>query len=107
MKLEGIYVPLVTPFDKDGKIDQPKLETLVEAMVDKGVAGLAACGTTGEYYALDDAERSQVLKTVHRVAAGRIEVIAGSGDLCTYRSGERAVEVKAIGHCAVPLSPPT
>ena len=106
MKLEGIYVPLVTPFDKDGKIDQPKLETLVEAMVDKGVAGLAACGTTGEYYALDDAERSQVLKTVHRVAAGRIELIAGVGDLCTYRSVERAVEAKAIGYDAVLLSPP-
>src|SRR5699024_6169343 len=80
MKLEGIYVPLVTPFDAHGEIDQPKLETLVEAMVGKGVAGLAACGTTGEYYALSDAERTRVLETVHRVAAGRVELIAGIGD---------------------------
>lgn len=106
MTLEGIYVPLVTPFDASGAIDSAKLETLVEAMIDKGVAGLAACGTTGEYYALVDAERTQVLETVHRVAAGRIELIAGIGDLSTQRSVERAAEARAIGYDAVLLSPP-
>lgn len=106
MKLEGIYVPLVTPFDAHGEIDQPKLETLVEAMVGKGVAGLAACGTTGEYYALSDAERTRVLETVHRVAAGRVELIAGIGDLSTRRSVERAAEAEAIGYDALLLSAP-
>ncbi len=106
MKLEGIYVPLVTPFDANGDIDQPKLETLVEAMIGKGVAGLAACGTTGEYYALKDDERSLVLETVHRVAAGRIELIAGIGDMAPRRSIERAAEAKAIGYDCLLLSPP-
>lgn len=106
MTLEGIYVPLVTPFDATGAIDPAKLETLVDSMVDKGVAGLAACGTTGEYYALSDAERTQVLETIHRVAAGRIELIAGIGDLSTQRSVERAVEARKIGYNAVLLSPP-
>lgn len=106
MKLDGIYIPLVTPFDAQNAIDQPKLETLVEAMIDKGVTGLAACGTTGEYYALSDAERSQVLATVHRVAAGRVELIAGIGDMSTQRSVERAAEAKAIGYDALLLSPP-
>lgn len=106
MTLEGIYVPLVTPFDAAGAIDAAKLETLVEAMIDKGVAGLAACGTTGEYYALADAERTQVLETVQRVAAGRIELIAGIGDLSTQRSVERAAQAKSIGYDAVLLSPP-
>lgn len=106
MKLEGIYVPLVTPFDARGDIDQAKLEALVEAMVGHGVAGLAACGTTGEYYALSDAERSQVLTTVQRVAAGRVELIAGIGDLSTRRSVERAAEAKALGYHGLLLSPP-
>lgn len=106
MKLEGIYVPLVTPFDETNTIDPAKLETLVEAMIDKGVAGLAACGTTGEYYALSDADRTQVLKAVHRVAAGRVGLIAGIGDLSPYRSIERAAEAKTIGYDSVLLSPP-
>ncbi|HET8554560.1 MAG TPA: dihydrodipicolinate synthase family protein [Rhodanobacteraceae bacterium] len=106
MQLDGIYVPLVTPFDADGALDTATLEALVEAMIDKGVAGLAACGTTGEYYALDDAERTQVLETVHRVAAGRIGLIAGIGDLSSRRSLERAAEAAAIGYDSLLLSPP-
>lgn len=106
MQFDGIYVPLVTPFDAHMEVDQAKLETLVEALIAKGVAGLAACGTTGEYYALSDAERSQVLRTVHRVAAGRIQLIAGIGDMSTRRSIERAAEAKAIGYECLLLSPP-
>jgi 4-hydroxy-tetrahydrodipicolinate synthase len=106
MKLEGIYVPLITPFDRRGQVDHATLETLVGALIDKGVAGLVACGTTGEYYALDDGERRQVLQTVHRAAAGRIGLIAGIGDLSTRRSVERSAEAHAIGYHAVLLSPP-
>lgn len=106
MRFDGIYVPLVTPFDGRGEIDSPKLETLVEAMIEKGVAGIAACGTTGEYYALSDVERTQVLKTVHRVATGRVPLIAGIGDLSTRRSIERAAEARAIGYDCLLLSPP-
>lgn len=106
MQFDGIYVPIVTPFDGNGEIDQPKLETLVEAMIDKGVAGIAACGTTGEYYALSDAERTQVLKAVQRVARGRIQLVAGIGDMSTRRSIERAAEARTIGYDCLLLSPP-
>lgn len=106
MRFDGIYVPLVTPFDGDGEIDQQKLETLVEAMVGKGVAGIAACGTTGEYYALSDAERTRVLETVQRVAGGRVQLIAGIGDMSTRRSIERAAEARTIGYDYLLLSPP-
>lgn len=106
MQFDGIYVPLVTPFDARMEVDQAKLETLIEAVIAKGVAGIAACGTTGEYYALSDAERTQVLKTAQRVAGGRIQLIAGIGDLSTRRSIERAAEARALGYDCLLLSPP-
>ncbi|HET7268298.1 MAG TPA: 4-hydroxy-tetrahydrodipicolinate synthase [Oleiagrimonas sp.] len=106
MKLEGIYVPLVTPFNGNGEVDVATLETLVDAMINKGVAGICACGTTGEYYALSDAERVQVLETVHRASAGRVPLIAGIGDMSTRRSIERAAGAKAIGYDSLLLSPP-
>lgn len=106
MQFDGIYVPLVTPFDARMEVDQAKLETLIEEVIAKGVAGIAACGTTGEYYALSDAERTQVLKMVQRVAGGRIQLIAGIGDLSTRRSIERAAEARAIGYDCLLLSPP-
>lgn len=106
MQLNGIYIPLVTPFDADGELDEAKLATLTQAMVQQGVAGIAACGTTGEYYALNDAERTRVLEIIHQTAADHVELIAGIGDLSTRRSIERAAEAKAIGYDSVLLSPP-
>jgi 4-hydroxy-tetrahydrodipicolinate synthase len=106
VKLDGIYVPLVTPFDADGEVDPSKLETLVQAMLDNGVAGLVACGTTGEYYALTDDERRLVLKTVQRAAAGRVELIAGIGDMSARRSINHAAEAKRLGYDSLLLSPP-
>lgn len=106
MQFDGIYVPLVTPFDRQGEIDQRQLETLVEAMLERGVAGLVAGGTTGEYYALSDAERTQVLKIVQRVAGSRVPLMAGIGDLSTRRAVERAAEAHAIGYDSLLLSAP-
>lgn len=106
MQLQGIYVPIVTPFDADGAVDEGRLAELAAALIDRGVAGLAACGTTGEYYALDDAERSRVLDVVARAGRGKVTLIAGVGDLSTRRSVERGVEAAALGYDALLLSPP-
>lgn len=106
MQLQGIYVPIVTPFDADGAVDEGRLAELAAALIDRGVAGLAACGTTGEYYALDDAERGRVLDVVARAGRGKVTLIAGVGDLSTRRSVERGVEAAALGYDALLLSPP-
>lgn len=106
MQLQGICVPIVTPFDASGAVDEVRLAELAAALIDRGVAGLAACGTTGEYYALNDAERSQVLDVVARAGRGKVMLLAGIGDLSTRRSVERGAEAAALGYDALLLSPP-
>ena len=106
MQLQGIYGPIVTPFDAGGAVDAARLQELAEALIATDVAGLAACGTTGEYYALSDAERSQVLQIVASVARGKVALIAGIGDLSSQRSVQRAAEAAALGYDALLLSPP-
>jgi 4-hydroxy-tetrahydrodipicolinate synthase len=59
----GIWVPLVTPF-RNQHIDHPALRRLAQRMVDAGVAGLIACGSTGEAAALSEAEQLSVLDTL-------------------------------------------
>ena len=59
----GSMVALVTPF-KDGKIDWPSLEALVEFHIKNGTNGIVPCGTTGESATLDHKEH-------HEVVAGR------------------------------------
>lgn len=106
MKLHGIYVPLVTPFKEDGSLDIATLEQLTEQFIAKGVAGLVACGTTGEYYTLTEEEREAVLTTVAKIAKGHVTLIAGINDLSTAGTVKRAKEAAALGYEAFMLAPP-
>lgn len=106
MRFNGIYVPLVTPFNADGSLDVETLKVLTQSFIDKGVSGLVACGTTGEYYALTEAERETVLKTVASVAKGKVTLIAGANDLSTEGACRRAKEALALGYEALMVAPP-
>lgn len=106
MNFYGILVPLVTPFHADKSLDLGSLATLVESMIQKGVAGLVACGTTGEYYALNEQEREAVLSTVAKIAKGRVTLIAGINDLSTEGACKRAKEAEALGYEGLMLAPP-
>nr|MBP9052839.1 dihydrodipicolinate synthase family protein [Ilumatobacteraceae bacterium] len=79
----GVIVPLVTPFHDDGSLALEVLPALVEFVLGAGVAGLVVAGTTGEGYALDMAERADVLRTVLAVTRGRVPVLAGVGGTAT------------------------
>jgi len=54
MKLEGVFAPLVTPFDENENINYPALEQLIEFLLEQGITGFVPGGTTGEVYALRD-----------------------------------------------------
>jgi 4-hydroxy-tetrahydrodipicolinate synthase len=78
--LEGVFVPVVTPFDEAGRVDVACLERLVGELLDAGAAGIVALGTTGEASALDDDERRLVAATCARVCADRgAPLIVGAG----------------------------
>ncbi|MFG2195464.1 dihydrodipicolinate synthase family protein [Streptomyces sp. NPDC048639] len=81
--LYGIHVPLVTPFDADGRIAGEALADLARSVLDAGAAGIVALGTTGEAAALDPAEKRAVIGTCARVCGERgatLTVGAGSND---------------------------
>ena len=82
LDFEGVYVPVVTPFDRDGDVDPTALAAVVERCLDAGVRGIVSCGTTGEYYALSDAERIDVMRHTHTFAAGRAQLVAGCNSGC-------------------------
>ncbi|WP_455884678.1 4-hydroxy-tetrahydrodipicolinate synthase [Pseudomonas spelaei] len=69
---QGIWVPVVTPF-QDGAIDFIGLRRLVGHLLDKHVAGIMVCTTTGEAAALSRDEQLAVLDAVlQQVPAGRV-----------------------------------
>jgi 4-hydroxy-2-oxoglutarate aldolase len=79
MLLEGIHLPLTTPFHPDGRLNWTKLEYNVGRYSLTPAAGLMLLGGSGEGAALTDAESREVLKTVGGAAAKEKVLLAAAG----------------------------
>lgn len=85
--LSGAYTALVTPFSEDGTtVDLEALESLIEAQIAGGIAGLVPCGTTGEAATLSEPEVRLVIDRTVRAARGRVPVVAGTGSFSTQKT---------------------
>jgi 4-hydroxy-tetrahydrodipicolinate synthase len=87
---------LITPF-KDGRVDVPAFQKLVEWQIDQGTHGLVPCGTTGESPTLSHEEHRQVIELCIEAAAGRVPVIAGTGSNSTAEAVELTRHAKDAG----------
>ncbi len=105
--LEGIYVPLVTPFDEQGQIHIEELRSLIAFMLESGVAGFVAVGTTGEGYALSFDERRLVLTTIVDCVEGALPVLAGVGGMSTHEAIDQAILAKRSGISGLMLAAPS
>lgn len=105
MNLNGILVPIVTPFDANNELNEAALERLVECFIEAGVGGIVACGTTGEYYALSAQERRRVLEIVAKTGRGRTTLIAGVNSMSPAEAISRIREAEELGYEALMLSP--
>src|SRR5258708_31054428 len=81
--LRGCATALVTPFAKDGAVDEERLRALIEYQIEGGVKILVPCGTTGESATMTDEEDQRVIKLTVDAARGRAHVIAGAGSNST------------------------
>ena len=82
MAFQGSICALITPF-RDGQIDFPAFEALIEHQIRSGTQGLVPCGTTGESPTLSHEEHDRVVELCVSVAAGRVPVMAGTGSNST------------------------
>ncbi len=96
---KGSMVALVTPF-KDGLVDEPCLERLVDFHVKNGTTALVPCGTTGESATLSYAEHDKVIELVVKFAKGRVPVIAGTGSNSTEEAIMLTRHAKKVGAAA-------
>ena len=78
--MRGCATALVTPFRKDGSVDDESFTSLVERQIKAGVKLLVPCGTTGESVTMSEAERLNVIRlTVSAAKAKTAHIIAGTG----------------------------
>ncbi|ACZ85451.1 dihydrodipicolinate synthase family protein [Streptosporangium roseum] len=105
-RFSGVVPPLVTPLTPGGEVDVPSLERLVEFLVEAGVTGLFALGSSGEAAFLTDARRDRALEVVVRTVAGRVPVLAGCIETTTARVIERAEVAAKLGADATVVTAP-
>jgi 4-hydroxy-tetrahydrodipicolinate synthase len=96
MQFSGTYTALITPF-RDGGIDVSAYQALIERQIAGGVDGIIPVGTTGESPTLDTTEHIEVIRLAIEFAAGRCEVIAGTGSNSTAEAIELTGLAEKLG----------
>jgi 4-hydroxy-tetrahydrodipicolinate synthase len=93
----GCGTALVTPFRRDGSLDEPTLRDLIRRQIDAGINFLVPCGTTGESPTLTREEHLRVVQCAVEEAAGKTPVLGGAGGYNTHEVIELARELERLG----------
>tara|TARA_B100001146_G_scaffold223086_1_gene236938 strand:- start:965 stop:1885 length:921 start_codon:yes stop_codon:yes gene_type:complete len=103
---KGVIVPIITPFTPEEKIDVGSLRNLIEYLIDGGVHGIWAAGTSGEFSSLTDPERLLLIKTVADQVNNRIPIIGNISATSTKLAVKLAKECNDIGIDGLAATPP-
>jgi dihydrodipicolinate synthase/N-acetylneuraminate lyase len=104
--LEGVIVALLTPVDREGRVDHGALRQLVERLTSRGVTGVSPLGSTGEGYSLGLDQRLAVVDTVAGAVPAGMPVIPG---VFAHNHEQAVAEIAAYadhGGTAVLAAPP-
>jgi len=93
----GTGTALVTPFRRDGALDEPTLRALVKRQIAAGINFLVPCGTTGESPTLTHQEHLRVVEIAVELAKGKVPVLAGAGGYNTAEVITLARELADLG----------
>src|SRR6188768_3220957 len=93
----GVGTALITPFTRDGSLDEAAVTRLARRQIDAGVHFLSPCGTTGEAPTLSSVEKLRVVELIAEEANGRVPVLAGCGGYNTREVIELAHGMEQAG----------
>lgn len=105
-RYSGVIPPVVTPLTADGALDRPSLERVVGHLLDGGVSGLFALGSSGETAYLTPGQQDEVIEVITSAAAGQVPVLVGAIETTTNRAIERARRAAELGADAVVATAP-
>jgi 4-hydroxy-tetrahydrodipicolinate synthase len=97
----GTGTALVTPFRKDGAVDEVVLRELVDLQIKAKVEALIPVGSTGEGATLSESEQAHVIEIVVEQTRGRVPVIGGASSNSTTKAIALAKEAKLRGANAI------
>ena len=93
---KGIFTALLTPFDKNNKINAKALEELIKFNVKMGINGFYVTGSTGEAFLLSTEERKEVMDIVKATAPDKVLIahVGSVSEATAIELGEYASKLK-------------
>ena len=95
--ITGSIVAIVTPMREDGRLDYPRLRSLIDWHIAEGSDGIVVVGTTGESPTVNVDEHCELIRVAVEHVAGRVPVIAGTGANSTAEAIELARFARQAG----------
>jgi 4-hydroxy-tetrahydrodipicolinate synthase len=89
MKIEGSFVALITPFNRDGSVDVGGFRTLLRFQEENGTTAVLIMGSTGEVSLLSPEERRRIIVETVKMKSGRMKLFYG----CTANNTDATIEM--------------
>ncbi len=97
VEIVGSLCAIATPFDADGTLDLAAFGRLIDYQLEGGTQGIVVAGSTGEAHMLGEHEYERLLAFAVERIAGRVPVIAGTGEAATSKTIALTRRAKALG----------
>jgi 4-hydroxy-tetrahydrodipicolinate synthase len=94
----GLYPPLITPFDEQGKVDERALRAHVDFVIENGADGFCGGSSTGEFMNLTREEWERVLGICKDQNRSRVPMLAGTADMSTPATIEKCKFAESLGY---------
>ena len=108
-KITGVHTALVTPFDKNGFLNENVLRQQIRFQLENDIDGLVVLGTTGETPTLKNQEKERIIKIAvdeNRKALKQALVTVGTGSYSTEETIKNTTYAKNLGaDCALIVTP--
>lgn len=79
----GIIPAMVTPFDEEGRLNEPVVRQMIRRLLQAGVHGIFVLGTNGEFFAMTEDEKTELVRIAADEIGGAVPLYAGSGAITT------------------------
>ncbi len=96
-----VITAMVTPFDKDLKIDYKSLDNLIEYLINNASDAILVAGTTGESPTLTHQEEEELFKYVKKKVNGRVKLVLGASSNSTSTAIEASKKAQELGADAI------
>jgi dihydrodipicolinate synthase/N-acetylneuraminate lyase len=104
--ITGIIVPIATPMDESGSLDRKGTHRLLEHVIEGGVAGIFALGSTGEFPSLTQHQKAEFIRMVADETRDRVPLYVGVSSTCPADTLALMEEARKTGADAVVALPP-